>query len=84
MALGSTLDKLSQKQKEALSKIYDMPETYDALIKLCELEIAALGTSALSTNSLEDLKSLHGRAIMARDLPLAIKDINKRINKKRD
>ncbi len=78
--MKSTLELLSNKEREALARLYEM-DGYKALVKLCDFEIVALGKDALEATDMNVLGILRGKALMAKHLPKTIRGEYKRLNK---
>ncbi len=78
--MKSTLDKLSDNEKEALAHLYELPG-FKALVKVCRLEIEGLAYDALVSPNLETTKYLNGQAVMAEKLPKIVRELYKEINK---
>ena len=72
--MKSTVDQLGKSERQALARLYDT-DGYKALVKLCELEIVGLGKDALASSHMDGVNFLKGRASLAKELPLLIREI---------
>ena len=78
--MKSTLDRLSDNEKEALAHLYELPG-FKALVKVCKLEIEGLALDALTSANHETTKFLNGQAVMAEKLPKIVRELYREINK---
>lgn len=78
--MKSTVEQLSDNEREALAHLYELPG-YKAFLKLCRLEIEGLGKDALGSQSHEDTRFYSGQSVMANKLPKIIRELYKEINK---
>lgn len=74
--MKSTVEQLSTKEAEALARFYDT-DAFNALSKLCKLEIAGLGKDALASPNHEQTKFYSGQAAMAAKLIKIIRALYK-------
>lgn len=65
--MKSTVKQLTAKERELFALFYETP-SFMALKRFCALEVSSLGIDALTSQSLEQVKYLSGRASFAKDL----------------
>lgn len=80
MGAKNTIDNLSQKERLALAHFYGT-DSYNALVKFCQLEIDGLAKDALSAIHMDGINFLKGRASFAKELPQLLKAINESTEK---
>lgn len=83
--MKSTVELLTAKERELLVHFYGTP-TYDAIKRLCKMEIDGLGKDALVSPNHEQTRFYSGQAVMAAKIPKVIRELYKQseANKKKD
>jgi hypothetical protein len=78
--MKSTIDLLSQKDREALASFHGS-DAFNALKKLHDATVIGLGKDALIAQTLEEVKFLNGRAYQSKVILSLIKEIHKLVDK---
>lgn len=81
--MKSTVEQLSNKEVEALVRFYDT-DAFNALSKLCKLEIEGLGKDALASPNHEQTKFYSGQAAMAAKLIKIVRGLYKEHEKNKE